>query len=51
MVGLDEDNNNELSCIEFKRIKGHKPFNTNTTWYLKMLDEIKKNLEKKTALI
>ena len=23
VVGLDEDNNNELSCIEFNRIKGH----------------------------
>ncbi len=26
VIGLDEDNNNELSCIEFDRIKGGKPF-------------------------
>ncbi len=42
VIGLDEENNNELSCIHFSRIKGNKPFDINTPWYLKMLDEIKK---------
>lgn len=26
VIGLDEDNNNELTCISFDRIKGGKPF-------------------------
>ena len=41
VVGLDEDNNNELACIEFHRIKGEKPFDTKTPWYINMLDEIR----------
>ncbi|MFL2575113.1 MAG: pyrophosphate--fructose-6-phosphate 1-phosphotransferase [Flavobacteriales bacterium] len=40
VVGLDEDNNNHLSCIDFKRIKGGKPFDMNQSWYVKMVDEI-----------
>ena len=40
VVGLDEDNNNHLSCIDFKRIKGGKPFDINQSWYTKMIDEI-----------
>ena len=42
VVGLDENNNNELLCIEFNRIKGEKPFNIKTPWFLNMMDEIKK---------
>ena len=40
VVGLDEDNNNHLSCIDFTRIKGGKPFDINQSWYTKMIDEI-----------
>jgi pyrophosphate--fructose-6-phosphate 1-phosphotransferase len=40
VVGLDEDNNNHLSCIDFKRIKVGKPFDINQSWYTKMIDEI-----------
>ena len=40
VVGLDEDNNNHLSCIDFKRIKGGKPFDINQSWYIKMINEI-----------
>lgn len=40
VVGLDEDNNNHLSCIDFKRIKGGKPFDINQSWYTQMIDEI-----------
>ena len=42
VVGQDEDNNNQLSCINFNRIKGGKPFNTNSEWYKIMVDEITK---------
>ena len=40
VVGYDEDNNNSLSCINFKRIKGGKPFDTNQVWYKNMMNEI-----------
>jgi len=40
VVGLDEDNNDELSLINFDRIKGGKPFNTDHTWFQEMLKEI-----------
>ena len=40
VVGWDEDNNNKLSCIDFKRIKGGKPFDTKSDWYKKMMQEI-----------
>ena len=40
VVGLDEDNNNKLACIEFNRIKGGKPFNTNIDWFQSMQKEI-----------
>ena len=41
VVGWDEDNNNTLSCIDFNRIKGGKPFDMNQDWYIKMMKEIK----------
>ena len=40
VVGLDEDNNNQLACIEFDRIKGGKRFNPQTGWFQSMLKEI-----------
>ena len=40
VVGLDEDNNNNLSCISFARIKGGKPFDTTQVWYKNMMNEI-----------
>lgn len=40
VVGLDEENNNDLRCIEFKRIKGGKPFNYQNSWFQEMLSEI-----------
>ena len=39
VVGLD-DKNGELSLIDFKRIKGGKPFNFNVKWYGDMLKNI-----------
>ena len=41
VVGWDEDKKNKLNCIEFDRIKGGKPFDTNQDWYIKMMKEIK----------
>ena len=41
VIGWDEENNKILSCIEFKRIRGGKPFDTSLDWYTKMIREIK----------
>ena len=41
VVGWDEDNNNTLSCIDFSRIKGGKPFDTTLDWYKDMIEEIR----------
>ena len=41
VVGCDEDNDNTLSCIDFSRIKGGKPFDTTLDWYKDMIKEIK----------
>ncbi len=40
VVGLDEDNNNEMSLIDFNRIKGGKPFDTEKEWYQQLKLEI-----------
>ncbi len=40
VVGLDENNNNKLSCIKFKRIKGGKPFDIESEWFQSLLKEI-----------
>ena len=40
VVGLDEDKNNQMECIEFERIRGGKPFDINLDWYKNMLKEI-----------
>ena len=40
VIGLDEDNGNKLSCINFERIKGGKPFDYNQIWFKNMLNEI-----------
>ena len=41
VVGLDEDNNNQLNCIKFERIKGGKAFDYNVDWFQSILKEIK----------
>ncbi|MFT5467495.1 MAG: pyrophosphate--fructose-6-phosphate 1-phosphotransferase [Verrucomicrobiales bacterium] len=40
VAGLDEDNNNEMSCIAFPRIKGHKKFDLGEPWFQQLLGEI-----------
>ncbi|MEC7646245.1 MAG: pyrophosphate--fructose-6-phosphate 1-phosphotransferase [Bacteroidota bacterium] len=41
VVGWDEDRNNTLSCIDFSRIKGGKPFDIKLSWYQDMIQQIK----------
>ena len=43
VAGLDDDYGQELRLIEFERIKGGKPFNTNIDWFQSMLSDIRKN--------
>jgi pyrophosphate--fructose-6-phosphate 1-phosphotransferase len=40
VVGWDEDDNNNLNCIDFNRIKGGKPFDIAQEWYTNMMNEI-----------
>ena len=40
VVGLDEDHENQLRCIEFDCIKGGKPFDPNKDWFKSILTEI-----------
>lgn len=40
VIGHDEDRGGILRAIEFPRIKGGKPFNTHTPWFLELLAEI-----------
>jgi pyrophosphate--fructose-6-phosphate 1-phosphotransferase len=40
VVGEDEEQGNKLRAIEFERIKGGKPFNTKTEWFVQLLKDI-----------
>jgi len=40
VVGEDEERANKLRAIEFERIKGGKPFNIQTDWFVQLLKEI-----------
>lgn len=40
VIGHDEENHDVLSCIDFKRIKGGKPFDVTTPWFQTLLSEI-----------
>jgi diphosphate-dependent phosphofructokinase len=40
VIGHDEDQNNVLRAIEFPRIKGGKPFNIDTPWFVEILKSI-----------
>ena len=40
VAGLDEDNGDEMSCIEFPRIRGGKPFDIDEPWFGELLDAI-----------
>lgn len=40
VIGHDEENGDKLSCIDFKRIKGGKPFDVNQAWFQSLLRDI-----------
>jgi len=40
VIGHDEERGGELRAIEFDRIRGGKPFDIDTAWFVKMLNEI-----------
>lgn len=40
VVGEDENKNGELRACEFTRIKGGKPFDIQTPWFIRLLEEI-----------
>ena len=40
VVGMDEEKNGELGLIDFKRIKGGKPFNVDQRWFNELLAEM-----------
>ena len=40
MIGLDEENNDQLSVIDFPRIAGHKPFDITQPWFVELSESI-----------
>ena len=40
VAGLDDELNSTMSCIDFKRIKGGKPFDVTESWFVDLLVEI-----------
>ena len=40
VIGIDEENNNLITCIGFDRIKGGKTFNVKLDWFQTLLKEI-----------
>ena len=40
VVGEDEERGDKLRAVEFERIKGGKPFNVQSEWFVQMLKEI-----------
>ncbi|NRA38407.1 MAG: pyrophosphate--fructose-6-phosphate 1-phosphotransferase, partial [Planctomycetes bacterium] len=50
VIGHDDDQNNILRAIEFARIAGGKPFNTDLAWFTGMLEEIEQPLASKAQL-
>lgn len=44
VIGHDEDKNGILRAIEFPRVKGGKPFNTQTPWFSQLLSDIGQTL-------
>jgi pyrophosphate--fructose-6-phosphate 1-phosphotransferase len=47
VIGHDEDHGNVLRAIEFPRIRGGKPFDIDTPWFLEMLKSIGQSRGKK----
>ncbi len=47
VIGHDEEQQGILRPIEFERIKGGKPFDTDTVWFKQMLEEIQQPIGEK----
>jgi pyrophosphate--fructose-6-phosphate 1-phosphotransferase len=50
VVGEDEERGDTLRAIEFERIKGGKPFNIKTKWFVQLLKEIGQPMGKVVAV-
>lgn len=50
VIGHDDDQQHILRAIEFERIAGGKPFNTDTPWFTQMLAEIAQPIAAKAQL-
>ncbi len=50
VMGHDEEQGDKLRAIEFPRIKGGKPFDIATPWFVEMLKEIGQPMGKKVAV-
>ncbi len=40
VIGLDEENDDQLSVIDFPRIAGHKPFDITQPWFVELCEKI-----------
>ena len=40
VIGFDEEHDNKLKCINFNRIKGGKPFDAESDWFLEIMNKI-----------
>ncbi|MFY9262877.1 MAG: pyrophosphate--fructose-6-phosphate 1-phosphotransferase [Arcanobacterium sp.] len=49
VVGHDEEDNDTLKTIEFKRIAGHKAFDVSQPWFHELMDELGQEWEPKDA--
>ena len=45
VIGQDEENGDELSCIAFPRIKGHKAFDVSQRWFANLMGAIGQKFE------
>ncbi|MDD4349573.1 MAG: pyrophosphate--fructose-6-phosphate 1-phosphotransferase, partial [Opitutales bacterium] len=50
VIGHDEDQDGRLRAIEFKRIKGGKPFDIGTPWFVEMLEDIGQDKGEKVSV-
>ena len=50
VIGHDEDQGGRLRAIEFKRIKGGKPFDIDTPWFVEMLEDIGQDKGEKVSV-
>lgn len=49
VVGLDEENGDELTTIAFDRIAGHKPFDITQQWFIDLVEDLGQPTPRPTA--